>query len=71
MTGPRDYLALRLTLERVVEDAKEAMAEMKAEWPEGDVPTQRQLLDIAVGLSTAKCNAYSLLKELERKEGKE
>lgn len=69
MSGHPDCLALRLTLERVIDAATSCMADMKAEWPEGDVSTQRRLLDIAVGLSTAKCSAYSLLKELERKEG--
>ena len=71
MSARPDYQALRLVMERIVEEAKEAMADMRALWPEGDVPTQRLLLDIAVGLSTAKCNAYSLRKELEGKEGKE
>lgn len=71
MSGRPDYQALRLVMERIVEEAKEAMADMKALWPEGDSRTQRQLLDIAVGLSTAKCNAYSLRRELEGKEGNE
>lgn len=71
MTGHPDYRTLRFLMECIANDCKEAMGLMKAEWPEGDISAQRQMLDIAVGLSTAKCSALSLLRELERKEGSE
>jgi hypothetical protein len=60
--------ALRITLEHIIDEADASLKAMKEEWPE-DTATQRAILDIAVGLSSARSQARSLLAKLNRKEG--